>query len=232
MQFVNTPSQKVSLSNAIWAEDRSTIAIDIFHDTACPWCWIGKKHLFDAIAQWQGEAIQIRWHPFLLDDTIPPEGVDFRAFMTGRKKLKPEELKQLFNSTRQRGEAAGLKLNFDKIQLAVNTKLSHRLIALAPENIRTAVVDAVYQAYFERGLNIGDIETLIALGQAAGMDTTQLRDRLSSDAALDAVIGQSTFARLNGIMSVPFFIFNSKFTINGSHSVEIFYQALSSLSQA
>lgn len=229
MQSVNTPRQRASLPNATGAEDRPTIAIDIFHDTACPWCWIGKKHLFDAIAQWQGEAIQIRWHPFLLDDAIPPEGVDFRAFMTTRKKLKPEELKQLFNSTRQKGEAAGLKLNFDKIQLAVNTKLSHQLIALAPENMRNAIVEAVYQAYFERGLNIGNIETLVSLGQAAGMDATELRKLLSGDAALDAVIGQSTFARLNGIMSVPFFIFNSKFTINGSHSVEIFYQALSSL---
>lgn len=229
MQSVNTPSQRASLSNAAGAEDRPPIAIDIFHDTACPWCWIGKKHLFDAIAQWQGEAIQIRWHPFLLDDTIPPDGVDFRAFMTTRKGLKPKELKQLLHSTRQRGEAAGLKLNFDKIQLAVNTKLSHRLIALAPENIKNTIVDAIYQAYFERGLNIGDIETLVSLGQAAGMDATGLRDRLSGDAALDAVIGQSTFARLNGIISVPFFIFNSKFTVNGSHSVEVFYQALSSL---
>ena len=48
--------------------------IDIFHDTACPWCWIGKKHLFDALAQWQGEAVYIRWHPFLLDGSIPPQG--------------------------------------------------------------------------------------------------------------------------------------------------------------
>ena len=47
--------------------------IDIFHDTACPWCRIGKKHLFDAIALLDHQTIEIRWHPFLLDDSIPAQ---------------------------------------------------------------------------------------------------------------------------------------------------------------
>ncbi|MEP0799963.1 DsbA family oxidoreductase [Funiculus sociatus] len=200
--------------------------IEIFHDTACPWCYIGTKHLFDALEKWQYEAIKIQWHPFLLDDTIPPQGVEFRAFMKERKGMEPEELKRLFDYTKQRGETSGVKLDFNKISLAVNTTLSHQMIALSPTKSKNAVVEAIYKAYFEEGLNIGDIETLVSVGKAAGIDATQLRSLLSSDAALDEVMADATSARRSGINSVPFFIFNNKINVNGSQSVEVFLQTL------
>ena len=158
--------------------------IDIFHDTACPWCWIGKKHLFDALEQWQGKPIDIRWHPFLLDNTIPPQGYEFRTFMQSRKGMRIEELERMFDYTRQVGEVAGVKLNFDKISLAVSTTLSHQLITLASENIKNTLVEAIYKAYFEDGLDIGDIDTLVLVGQSIGLDSTKLQEQLNGDAGL------------------------------------------------
>jgi len=202
--------------------------IDIFHDTVCPWCRIGKKHFFDALAQWQEKAVDIHWHPFLLDNTIPPSGYEFRSFMQERKGIGVEQLQYLFDYTRRVGEAAGVKLDFEKIRLAVNTQLSHRLISLAPINIKNDVVEAIYKAYFEDGLNIGDIDVLVAIGTEHQMNSTELRLQLSNDAAVDAVVAESKCARSNGITSVPFFIFNNKVKIDGSRSVEMFLQALNS----
>ncbi|MBW4689484.1 MAG: DsbA family oxidoreductase [Komarekiella atlantica HA4396-MV6] len=198
--------------------------IDIFHDTVCPWCRIGKKHLFDALAQWQ-EEVNIRWHPFLLDDTVPPSGYEFRRFMQERKGIGVAELQYLFDSTRRAGEAAGVKLDFDKVRLAVNTKLSHRLINLAPANRKNDVVEAIYQAYFEEGLNIGDINIIVDIGEAYQMEPTELRLQLSDDTLVE-IIAESQFARSIGITSVPFFIINNKVQVNGSCSVEVFLQAL------
>ena len=203
-----------------------TMLIDIFHDTVCPWCRIGKKHLFDALAQWNKEAVNIRWHPFLLDNTVPTSGYEFRSFMQERKGIKEEQLQHLFNYTRRAGEAAGVKLNFDEIRLAVNTTLSHQLINLAPTNIKNNVVEAIYQAYFEDGLNLGDIDVIVAIGAAHQMDSTELKLQLSGNVALDAVVAESAFARLNGITSVPFFIINNKIKVDGSYSVEVFLEAL------
>ena len=200
--------------------------IDIFHDPVCPWCRIGKKNLFDALAQWQEKEVDIRWHPFILDNAVPADGYEFYSFMRNRKGIKAEELQHLFDSTRRAGEAAGVKLHFDKIRLAVNTKLSHKLIALAPVNVKNDVVEAIYKAYFENGLNIGDIDVLITIGTAYKMDSRELRLQLNDDAAVKAFVAESTFARPNGINSVPFFIINNKVKINGSHSVEMFLQAL------
>jgi predicted DsbA family dithiol-disulfide isomerase len=200
--------------------------IDIFHDTVCPWCRIGKKHLFDALAQWREQEINIRWHPFLLDNTVPADGYEFRSFMQNRKGIKAEEMQQMFDSTQRAGEAAGVKLDFDKIRLAVNTKLSHQLIALAPAKVKNDVVEAIYQAYFEDGLNIGDINTILAIGTASKMDATELKLQLNDRDVADAVVAESTFARLNGINSVPFFIMNNQVKVNGSRSVEVFLEAL------
>jgi predicted DsbA family dithiol-disulfide isomerase len=199
--------------------------IDIFHDPVCPWCRIGKKHLFDALAQWPEKEVDIRWHPFILDNTVPADGYDFRSFMQNRKGIKADKLQNLFDYTQYAGEAAGVKLDFDKIRLAVNTRLSHLLIKLAPTKVKNDVVEAIYKAYFEDGLNIGDIDVLIAIGRAYQMDYRELRLQLSDDAAVKALVAESIFDRPNGINSVPFFIINNKVKINGSHSVEMFLEA-------
>jgi predicted DsbA family dithiol-disulfide isomerase len=199
--------------------------IDIFHDTVCPWCRIGHKHLFDALAQSQ-ETAKIRWHPFLLDNSIPADGYEFSSYMQQRKGIEPQALKQLFDYVQGVGNAAGVKLDFNKIRLAVNSTLSHRLITLAPDNIKNDVVQAVYKAYFEDGLNLGDLDVIVAIGTEAGMDASELRLQLSGNAALDAVLAESTFARFNGITSVPFYIINNKVKVDGSHSPEVFQQAL------
>jgi len=199
--------------------------IDIFHDPVCPWCRIGKKYLFDALAQWQDKEVNIRWHPFLLDNTIPADGYEFRTFMQSRKGIGTEELQHIFDSTRCVGKAAGVKLDFDKIRLAVNTKLSHQLITLAPARIKNDVVEAIYKAYFEDGLNIGNIDVIVAIAAAYQMDATELKLQLINDDAVNRIVAESTFARLNGINSVPFFTINNKVKVNGSHSVDIFLQA-------
>lgn len=200
--------------------------IDIFHDTVCPWCRIGNKHLFDALAQRQEKAVKIRWHPFLLDPEIPNTGYDFKNYLQQRKGIDSQQIQQLFEFTQQVGEASGVKLNFDKISLAVNTILSHQLIALAPESIKNDLVETIYKAYFEDGLNTGNLDVIVAIGAALGMDSTKLGHQLGSHALFDKVLAESTFAHLNGIISIPLYIINDRVRVDGSHSVEVFHQAL------
>lgn len=200
--------------------------VDIYHDFVCPWCRIGKKHLFDAIAQspWR-TTVDIRWRAFLLDNTIPAQGFN-RDLIKLRKGIETEELNRLFNYTRHVGEVAGVNSDFDEIPVAANTTLAHRLVALTPEKRKSAVVDAVYKAYFEDGLDIGDINVLVCLGKAVGIDSTNLRNHLRGDAAIAQVIADATFARRIGITNVPFFIINNKVSVNGSQSVQVFLEAL------
>ena len=200
--------------------------IDVFHDTVCPWCRIGKKHLFDALSQYEREAVEIRWHPFLLDNSVPNEGYEFRNFMQQRKCLSPQQLQQMFDYTRRMGEAAGVTLDFEKVRLAVNTTLSHRLIELTSESLKSKVVEAIYQAYFEEGLNLGSVDNLISIAQSCGIDSPELAEQLNDKNARDAIVIKSEKARSLGINSVPFFIINNEVKISGSQSKETFLSQL------
>ena len=200
--------------------------IDVFHDTVCPWCRIGKKHLFNALSQYEREAVEIRWHPFLLDNSVPNEGYEFRNFMQQRKCLSPQQLQQMFDYTRRMGEAAGVTLDFEKVRLAVNTTLSHRLIELTSESLKSKVVEAIYHAYFEEGLNLGSVDNLISIAQSCGIDSPELAEQLNDKNARDAIVIKSDKARSLGINSVPFFIINNEVKISGSQSKETFLSQL------
>jgi predicted DsbA family dithiol-disulfide isomerase len=199
--------------------------IDLFHDTACPWCRIGKRHLQMALAQWEGEPVQVRYRTFFLNERIPAAGEDFRPYMqakVGGRIL----LEQMFDGPRQAGERVGLRFDFEAITRAPNTLLSHRLIALTPDSHQEAVLDAVYAAYFEQGRDIGDLETLVDLAGAAGLDREAMRALLLSDAGQEQALADARWAQGAGISGVPFFIVDSKYAWSGAQPPETILQML------
>ncbi|HRO24302.1 MAG TPA: DsbA family oxidoreductase, partial [Promineifilum sp.] len=199
--------------------------IDIFSDTVCPWCRIGKRHLELALADWPGEPVTIRHRSFFLDPDIPAEGYDFQAHMTakGGGRMTPEDF---FAMPRQRGKAVGLTFNFEDIAKAPNTMLSHRLVYLTPEAERGAMLDAIFAAYFEFGRDIGDPDVLAAIAAEQGQDAAAIRAALAGDAAEAQVLADIAFAQQAGISSVPFFIFNDKYALSGAQPVEVMGRVL------
>jgi len=179
--------------------------IDVIHDTVCPWRRIGKRLLDDALSGWDGPAVTVRWRPFLLDSAIPPAGLDFRAYMS-RAKGGDRVVEPLFAAVQDAGAAAGLTFNFEKVRYAPSSIPSHRLIALTPSAHRGRVLDAVHDAYFERGLDIGDPDTLAALWFEVGLDGTHVAPLLHDDVARDAVLAETAWARDLGVQGVPLYV--------------------------
>lgn len=194
--------------------------IDLFSDTVCPWCRIGKRHLELALADWQGQPVTVRYRSFFLDPTIPPEGRDFKAHMLAKGGGRMG-LEDFFAAPRDRGAAAGLTFHFEAIEKAPNTILSHRLAYLTPEARRGAMLDAIYAAYFEFGRDIGDLDTLAAVAAEVGLDGAAVRAALECDAAADEVLADIAYARQVGISGVPFFIFNEKYAFSGAQPPEM-----------
>jgi predicted DsbA family dithiol-disulfide isomerase len=200
--------------------------IDIFHDTVCPWCWIGQQYLFKALNRWDGEPVKLRWHPFLIDSSIPPQGYEFRPFLMQRKGLNALALQHMLAYTRQAGCAAGIDFVFDKIRLAVNSTLSHCLIALTPDESKPQIVEAVYKAYFQAGLNIADLDTLVRIGQEIGLNSEWVRRQLNDSSRLQAITTASIVAHQQGISGVPLVLLNGRVKVEGAHSVDVILQAL------
>ena len=199
--------------------------IDLSHDTACPWCRIGKRHLQLALAQWDGPPIEVRYRIFFLNERIPAAGEDFKPYMTAKVGGRVP-LEQMFAGPSQAGERVGLRFDFEAISRAPNTLLSHRLIALTPDSHKEAVTDAVYAAYFEHGRDIGDLEVLVDIAREAGLDRAVVRDSLLTGAAQEQVLADARWAQQAGISGVPFFIVDNKYAWSGAQPPDAIVQML------
>jgi predicted DsbA family dithiol-disulfide isomerase len=204
--------------------------VDVFHDTVCPWCRIGKKHLFDALEEWDGPAVTVRWHPFFLQPQLPAEGIDFREHMTHIK--GDGNLAPLFARVNQAGATCGLAFDFDRVAKMPNTALSHRLIAIAPEEKQVEMLDAIHHAYFEDGQDIGDLATLVAIAAKVGLDAKEIETQLSGDAAMFEVEAEATWAREQGVSGVPLFIIDGKLAVSGAQPASVLLSALRQVATA
>ena len=207
--------------------------IDIVSDVVCPWCYIGKRHVEQAIAQWQTQhpdaAVNVRWHPFQLNPDLPLEGTDRKGYLEA-KFGGPERAKEIYARVSAAGRNAGLELNFDGILKQPNTLAAHALIAYAQTANEGAHADAVaerlFKAYFVDGEFIGDVDVLVAIAADCGLDAEATRAVLSERATLDKIAALDVNVRQQGITGVPFFIFNQKVALSGAQPPDVLLDAM------
>jgi predicted DsbA family dithiol-disulfide isomerase len=205
--------------------------IDIFQDTVCPWCRIGKKNLTDALDKWTGEDVEIRYRSFQLDPSTPLEGKPYKENMKSKFGDNPERLQGMLQQVTSAGAAVGVNFDFSRVERSPNTLKSHQLILLAPEDKKQDVVDAIYQAYFEEGRDIGNVEVLLEIATEAGIDAESLAERLRAKDGLEQVEDDLEFASKVGITGVPFFIINDKYALTGAQPSSTILQALEQVAQ-
>ncbi|MDE3174495.1 MAG: DsbA family oxidoreductase [Pseudomonadota bacterium] len=200
------------------------IVIDVVSDVVCPWCYLGKKRLEGALRA-AGE-VEVRWRPYQLDPTIPPEGLDRQAYMRA-KFGDGDRLAQAHARLRALGAEVGVAFDFDSIRRSPNTLDAHRLIRFAAEaGAADALVERLFSDYFEGGRDIGDRAVLIEAATACGLDGEAVAARLASGEGADEVREEIEAARRVGVQGVPFFIFASKYAVSGAQSEEVLAQAI------
>lgn len=209
------------------------VLIDVVSDVVCPWCFVGAKHLEQALASVSGAPIVVRWRPYQLDPTIPDGGVDRKAYMQKKFGDGPQ-LKEAHQRLEALGGNAGIAFDFDAIQISPNTLDAHRLIRWAFEaGVQDMIVKALFSAYFERGIDIGDKSVLADIAGACGMDRGLIRAKLDTAEDKEAVRAEIAEAQKIGITGVPFFIMNGKVGVSGAHPPQTLLDALKqSLGQA
>lgn len=193
--------------------------IDIYSDTVCPWCYLGKRRFELAVAARPQYEPRVTWRPFELNPDIPYDGVDRSTYLASRLGT-PERVAEAHAELARQGEAAGINFRFDLIKLMPNTRRSHLLIAHAARAGRQSVVkDRIMRGYFEEGCDIGDIEELVRLGVEAGLAERESRAALILRAGQDGLIAAERHAAVLGITGVPTFIFDGQYTISGAQEV-------------
>ena len=199
--------------------------IDVFQDTICPWCRIGKKNLLSALSQWKKEVVTINYRAFFLNENTPAEGYDFKTYLL-TKSNGSIPLKHFFDGPRKYGAEAGLTFNFELISRIPDTSLSHQLIALTPGAQKELLIDTIYKAYFEQGKDISKIDILCEIATSCGLEGSTIREQLLRGEKRSEVLEEVKYAKELGITGVPCFIFDNRYALSGAQPVNSFVQTL------
>jgi len=193
--------------------------IDIYSDTVCPWCYLGKRRFELALAARPQYEARVTWRPFELNPDLPSEGVERAAYLVSSLG-SAERVAEAHAELMRQGAASGVEFRFDLMTRMPNTRRSHLLIAHAARSGRqTAVKERIMRAYFEEGRDIGDIEELVRLGVEAGLAERESRSALVLRSGQDGVVAAERHAGVLGITGVPTFVFDGQYTISGAQEV-------------
>lgn len=207
------------------------VKLDIMSDPICPWCYIGKANLDRALAQRPDHPFLITWHPFQLNPDMPKSGMDRREYLETKFGGKDGAV-QAYAPVVEHAEAAGLTINLDAIKTTPNTIDAHRLIHWAGiEQKQNAVVDALFQAYFVDGRDIGDSDTLADVADSAGLDASVILRLLATEEDLKDIVDRDAAARGMGVNSVPTFIVGSQHAVPGAQPTELWLKVMDDLAQ-
>jgi predicted DsbA family dithiol-disulfide isomerase len=200
----------------------SVIAIDVVSDVICPWCFLGKRRLDRALESLPEGTAEIRWRPFLLDASIPREGLDRQDYL--RRKFGEARLATLHDPLIAAGKADGVPYRFDRIARTPNTLDAHRLLRWAAAAGRQhAMAERLFLAYWNEGKDVGDRAVLRSFADEVSVDGA---DRLDSDADLEAVRAEIDAAAAMGIASVPTFIVGNRYAVIGAQPAEVLKSAI------
>ena len=196
--------------------------IDIYSDTVCPWCYLGKRRFDLAVAARPQYEPVVVWRPFELNPDVPVEGVDRETYMAA-KMPDQARLEQAHAELERLGEASGIRFRFELISRIPNTRRSHLLIAHAARSgLQGAIKDRIMRAYFEEGCDVGDPEELVRLAGEVGLNTAEARNALILRVGQDGVVAAERHAAVLGITGVPTYIFDGQYTISGAQEVGVF----------
>ncbi|MDX5346275.1 MAG: DsbA family oxidoreductase [Hymenobacteraceae bacterium] len=202
--------------------------VEIWSDIVCPFCYIGKRHFEKALENFaHKDKIDIIWHSFQLDpEGQPVPGQSVYEYLAKRKNVSLKESRDMHNYMADMARKAGLEYNFEKA-VPNNTMNGHRLSHLALEKgVQNEVEEKLFHAYYTEGKNLNEPETLVQIGEDAGLKADEIRQMLQSDKFKDAVRADQQEAQQLGVRGVPFFVFNRKYAVSGAQPPEVFLETL------
>lgn len=205
--------------------------IDVYSDTVCPWCFLGKRRFELALKDRPYYEPRVTWRPFELNPDLPWEGVERAAYLA-TKFGDPARVAAQEEVLMRHGEALGLKFRFDLIVAMPNSRRSHLLIAHASrQGLAGPVKDRVMQGFFEEGVDIGDLDELVRLGVEVGLNERDARAALVLREGQDGIVAAERHAAVLGISGVPTFVFDGQYTLSGAQEPKALARVLDQVAE-
>lgn len=207
--------------------------IEIWSDYVCPFCYIGKKQLEQAIEDtgFTGQ-VELVYKSYQLDPTTPVD-TNVSTFEALAKKygMSLEKAKEMTQGVAARAKEVGLNYNFDRL-MEENTLKAHRLVKWAEQQgDATVLVEALLHGYFIEAKRIGHDNVLVDIAEQVGLNRDEVAKVLASDEYKSEVESDIQEGLELGVRGVPFFVVNRKYGISGAQPQEVFEDTLRKVAQ-
>ena len=202
--------------------------VEIWSDIACPWCYIGKRRLENALGRFEhADALTVTWRSFELDPRGPAERVgELAGHLASKYGMAIEQAREVQQGLTAAAAAEGLVVRFD-LARSGNTFDGHRLVHLAAEQgAQDAMKERLLHAYFSEGRLISDPETLLSTGAEVGLAEPEIRDLLAGERFAEEVRADERLATELGIRGVPTFIVDRKVGVTGAQPADLILEML------
>ena len=208
-----------------------TLKIDIVSDIVCPWCVIGFRNLKKAMEELKSELdFEISWKPYELHPEIPQEGYDKKLYM--QQKFGSSDSKSRYDEIAEIGKSLNFNFNFSKTERIPNTFMAHRLLWKFEEyKLQTELSEALFEAYFTNGLDIGSKEILAQISESVGIDKDEILNFLDSKEGGEETADLEMNFIEKSIGAVPAYFINEKYIIQGGQEPETFVSFLRKIIQ-
>ncbi|GGW38036.1 DsbA family oxidoreductase [Arenibacter certesii] len=202
--------------------------ISIWSDIRCPFCYIGKRRFEEALGKFEhADKVNVVWKSFELDPNLQTR-TDIGAIdhFCESKGVGREQAMQMFNGAAQMAKEVGIDFKLDQ-SVPANSLKAHRLMHYAQSKDKSGdIKEALFNAHLVAGKNIDDIDFLVELASANGLNGEEVRTMLQSEDFTYEVRQDQMEARNLGVSGVPFFVLNSKYGVSGAQPTEVFLDTL------
>ncbi len=209
------------------------LEVEIWSDVICPWCYIGKRRFDRAIdALRNGDdpiEVSFVYRTYQLDPSAPKDRSIPAREGYAKKFGGPERADAIIDHLTRTAAEDGLEFRMDIAQRS-NTLLAHRLLWLAGQRAdgsQDRLKEAFLEAYFVRGLHVGDRETLAEIA-APILESTpeQILDFMASDSGVGEINEEMARAASHGITGVPTYVISGQWAIPGAQDSDTFERVL------
>jgi len=206
------------------------LRIDVVSDVVCPWCYIGKRRIENALALVPDVPVELRFRPFFLNPWVPREGISREDYLT-TKFGSVEAYKNIASRVVTAASEEGLLYRPELVQRQPNTIDCHRLIHWAEaERKAPAMKQRLMELYFRDGGDLTNTDVLVQAAADVGLDADAVRRRLATDEDVEVISMQAQEAADKGISGVPTYVFAQKYAVSGAQDPQLLARAIRQVS--
>ncbi|MGY3451297.1 DsbA family oxidoreductase [Bradyrhizobium sp. USDA 4353] len=206
------------------------LIIDVVSDVVCPWCYIGKHRIEEALKLVPDVPVELNYRPFFLNPWVPREGISREQYLT-TKFGSVEAYKGIAGRVVAAAEEEGLSYRPDKVARQPNTTDCHRLIHWAGQIGKAPEMkQRLMELYFRDGGDLTDTEVLVQAAADCGLDPAVVRKMLASEEDVARVSAQAQEAAEKGISGVPTYVFAQKYAVSGAQDPQMLARAIRQVS--